>query len=255
MRRLPPWHLRLRIREALRHPAESRPPHHQGARSHRPSPIRHRKDLYVALTVCQMVDTSSRVCCIAISSFFSFLSIKFEMFVVNVQAFDAFIGADFLERFTRHVFADWTSISNRHVSVAVQRQTFVTNLSLNSNRIPNMSLSCTSNKDGDATALEEAHLNPQQRLSSYGIFHREQLDQLVWVKWVESLGEGEMTDSGVDELHTVVVAIDVVVVFDLTCERVEEGQGIGERGLDAVVNIIGGKRRVRIGRRGGCVDL
>ncbi|KAK9133351.1 hypothetical protein Scep_012879 [Stephania cephalantha] len=95
MRRLPPWHLRLRIREALRHPAESRPPHHQGARRHRPSPIRHRKDLYVALTVCQMVDTSSRVCCLAISSFFSFLSIK---------AFDAFIGADFLGRFTRILY-------------------------------------------------------------------------------------------------------------------------------------------------------
>ncbi|KAK9083147.1 hypothetical protein Scep_029618 [Stephania cephalantha] len=141
MRRLPPWHLRLRIREALRHPAESRPPHHQGARRHRPSPIRHREDLYITLTVCQMVDTSSRVCCLAISFFFSFLSIKvaffqfvqccllrflcvkfwgfwilcvlyfplfvwfdfveFEMFVVNVQAFDAFIGADFLGRFTR----------------------------------------------------------------------------------------------------------------------------------------------------------
>ncbi|KAK9098931.1 hypothetical protein Syun_025976 [Stephania yunnanensis] len=85
-------HLRLRIREALRHPAESRHPHHQRARRHRPSPIRHRKDLYVALTICQMVDTSSRICCLAISSLFSFISIK---------AFDAFIGADFLGKFTR----------------------------------------------------------------------------------------------------------------------------------------------------------
>ncbi|KAK9149177.1 hypothetical protein Scep_007934 [Stephania cephalantha] len=103
MRRLPPWHLRLRIREALRHPArESSSPSSRGAASSSsPNPNPHRKDLYVALTVCQMVETSSRVCCLAISSFFSFLSIKFEMFVVNVQAFDAFIGADFLGRFTR----------------------------------------------------------------------------------------------------------------------------------------------------------
>ncbi|KAK9113520.1 hypothetical protein Syun_020317 [Stephania yunnanensis] len=41
-----------------------------------------------------------------------------------------------------------------------------------------------------------------------------------------------MPDSGVDELHAFVVAIDVGVAFESTGERVEEGQGFGERGLE-----------------------
>ncbi|KAG5516521.1 hypothetical protein RHGRI_037289 [Rhododendron griersonianum] len=36
----------LRLREALRHPAAGRRPHHHGPRRHRLGPVRHRQDLH-----------------------------------------------------------------------------------------------------------------------------------------------------------------------------------------------------------------
>ncbi|KAK9132303.1 hypothetical protein Scep_011831 [Stephania cephalantha] len=43
------------------------------------------------------------LCVLYFPLFVWFDFVEFEMFVVNVQAFDAFIGADFLGRFTRYV--------------------------------------------------------------------------------------------------------------------------------------------------------
>jgi hypothetical protein len=44
--RPPPRHLRLRFREALRHPAARRAPHHQRPRRHRAGPVRYRQDVH-----------------------------------------------------------------------------------------------------------------------------------------------------------------------------------------------------------------